>query len=124
MDDQNKNLIVATALSFLVILVWFVLFPPTEPEVPFDASVPAASTTDTGDAAVPVAPIAGEAAPAAQTATDADATSDAPRVNIDTARITGSISLAGGRLDDLAPIASGSVGAAELQPPTSFSGRP
>ena len=31
MDDQNKNLILATALSFLVILVWFWLFPPEEP---------------------------------------------------------------------------------------------
>ena len=31
MDDQNKNLILATALSFLVILVWFVVFPPPEP---------------------------------------------------------------------------------------------
>ena len=30
MDDQNKNLILATALSFIVILVWFVLFPPPE----------------------------------------------------------------------------------------------
>ena len=28
MDDQNKNLILATALSFLVILIWFALFPP------------------------------------------------------------------------------------------------
>ena len=101
MDDQNKNLIVATALSFLVILVWFVLFPPTEPEVPFDAAAPAASSTETGDPAVPVAPLAGEAAPAAQPETAADATTNAPRVNIDTARINGSISLAGGRLDDL-----------------------
>ena len=31
MDDQNKNLILATGLSFLVILVWFVLFPPPTP---------------------------------------------------------------------------------------------
>ena len=31
MDDQNKNLILATALSFVVILVWFVMFPPPEP---------------------------------------------------------------------------------------------
>ena len=30
MDDQNKNLILATALSFLVILVWFFLFPPED----------------------------------------------------------------------------------------------
>ena len=28
MDDQNKNLILATVLSFLVILIWFTLFPP------------------------------------------------------------------------------------------------
>jgi YidC/Oxa1 family membrane protein insertase len=34
MDDQNRNLILATALSMVVILVWFVLFPP--PEVPED----------------------------------------------------------------------------------------
>lgn len=34
MDDQNKNLILATALSFIVILVWFVLFPPPEPVEP------------------------------------------------------------------------------------------
>ena len=30
MDDQNKNLLLATALSFVVILVWFFLFPPPE----------------------------------------------------------------------------------------------
>ena len=30
MDEQNKNLILATALSFAVILVWFLLFPPPE----------------------------------------------------------------------------------------------
>ncbi len=42
MDDQNKNLILATALSFLVILVWFVLFPPQEPVV--DPNAPAATS--------------------------------------------------------------------------------
>ncbi len=31
MDDQNKNLILASVLSFVVIIVWFVLFPPPEP---------------------------------------------------------------------------------------------
>ncbi|MEY3307712.1 MAG: rane protein insertase YidC, partial [Pseudomonadota bacterium] len=34
MDDQNKNLILATALSFLVILAWFFFFPPPEPVAP------------------------------------------------------------------------------------------
>ncbi|MEM6373138.1 MAG: membrane protein insertase YidC [Pseudomonadota bacterium] len=101
MDDQNKNLILATALSFLVILVWFVLFPPPEPEIPLDASAPAASTVDTGDSAVPAPPLEGGAPQTAQNVGDADATTDAPRVDIDTARIIGSISLAGGRIDDL-----------------------
>ena len=47
MDDQNKNLILATALSFIVLLVWFVLFPPPDPvqqaEVP---DLPAATQAD------------------------------------------------------------------------------
>ncbi len=28
MDDQNKNLLLATALSFLVLIIWMFLFPP------------------------------------------------------------------------------------------------
>ena len=31
MDDQNKNLILASVLSFVVIIAWFILFPPPEP---------------------------------------------------------------------------------------------
>ena len=31
MDDQNKNLILASVLSFIVIITWFILFPPPEP---------------------------------------------------------------------------------------------
>ena len=103
MDDQNKNLILATALSFLVILVWFVVFPPPEPTevAPTEtigqtapeqstASVPAvagATTADTGSAAT------------TQAATDTVA--ETPRVKIETPRLTGSISLVGGRIDDL-----------------------
>jgi len=34
MDDQNRNLLLATALSFLVIVIWFLLFPPEEPAPP------------------------------------------------------------------------------------------
>jgi YidC/Oxa1 family membrane protein insertase len=43
MDDQNKNLILATALSFIVILTWFVLFPP---EVAEPAPTAEITTTD------------------------------------------------------------------------------
>ena len=91
MDDQNKNLILATVLSALVILVWIVLFPP--PQAVVD---PTAPTTETGA----VTPLA--AAPlAASTAPALPAEVSAPRLPIDTPELKGSISLAGGRIDDL-----------------------
>lgn len=101
MDDQNRNLLLATALSFLVILVWFVVFPP--PDQPQTSETSTVATDETG-----TRPTAETAAP--QTATDlssggADAasevTSESPRISIETPRLTGSISLQGGRIDDL-----------------------
>ena len=105
MDDQNKNLILATVLSFLVILGWVTLFPPQQPESPqdqatteqaaspaTDATAPPAAANATGTAAAP------ELAAADSVAAEIAA---APRVQIDTPRLTGSISLLGGRLDDL-----------------------
>ncbi len=98
MDDQNKNLILATALSFIVILVWFVLFPPPEPTpAPETATV---SQSDDGTASVPTQVIDEDAAPAQSTPVSEE-TVQAPRVDIETDRISGSISLRGGRLDDL-----------------------
>ena len=101
MDDQNKNLILATALSFVVILVWFVLFPPPEePAADPNAAAIEQSVTDgqTGQIALPQA----EASQPLATpeAVDAEAT-DTPRIAIETARLEGTISLAGGRIDDL-----------------------
>jgi YidC/Oxa1 family membrane protein insertase len=102
MDDQNKNLILATALSFIVILLWFVLFPPPEPETPLDIAPPAATTSTDGTATVPTAPVNTTTQPASTAATsDAQTTADAPRVEIKTDRLSGSISLLGGRIDDL-----------------------
>ena len=102
MDDQNKNLILATALSFLVILVWFFLFPPEEAIVDPNAA-PAAVTQADGTAVVP--PVAGTpaAAPTPETLAETRATAlaDDVRINIETERLSGTISLTGGRLDDL-----------------------
>ncbi|NRB05037.1 MAG: membrane protein insertase YidC [Rhodobacteraceae bacterium] len=102
MDDQNKNLILATALSFIVILVWFVLFPPPEPEpnlgnAPTTASTDLAAPSD-GTASVPSQAdgTSGSALPTSE-ATD----EDAPRVPISSARLDGSVSLQGGRIDEL-----------------------
>jgi YidC/Oxa1 family membrane protein insertase len=99
MDDQNKNLILATALSFLVILIWFVVFPPPETEIPAD---PATVTDASGDTVAPVASTPATATTATEATAEPDATeSDAPRVGIETPRLVGSISLLGGRIDDL-----------------------
>jgi YidC/Oxa1 family membrane protein insertase len=97
MDDQNKNLILATVLSFLVIVGWMyggpILFPswfPAETAAPADLT------------ALPADPAAAPA-PAAQS-TEALATTpaaEAPRVTLMTEKLAGSISMRGGRLDDL-----------------------
>ena len=98
MDDNNRNLILATVLSFLVVVVWYTMFAPTpapQPEAP-----PAAQTQT---AATPATAPAATATPgtAATPAGSADPSASAPRVTIDTPSLTGSISLAGGRVDDL-----------------------
>jgi YidC/Oxa1 family membrane protein insertase len=102
MDDQNRNLILATALSFAVILIWFVLFPPPPPEEA--TPQPATETAQSSDQIAP--PAAGTAdqipeLPVAPLETLDAALAKTERVRIETARLSGSISLLGGRIDDL-----------------------
>ena len=95
MDDQNKNLILAMVLSSLVLVIWMVLFPPPEP-----------SEVETAD---PAATTQVDQVPGAATAPEASGspenvvaeTPEAARVPIDTPSLAGSISLAGGRIDQL-----------------------
>ncbi len=117
MDDQNKNLIMATALSFMVILAWFILFPPEEP--PFEQVPSEASRTDA------------VTAPAVD-ATDGEATKtpdlgattsiESARIPIQTDRLLGSVALTGGRIDELdlldyrATLAEGSGSVSLLKP--------
>lgn len=122
MNDQNKNLILATVLSFVVILVWLTMFPPPKTATDdlgdyvstLDTPVDSAGDPTAGDptAGDPTAgdPTAGDTAAIAgtspdTTASDADiakaAIANAPRLAIDTPSLTGSISLLGGRIDDL-----------------------
>ena len=55
MDEQNRNLILATVLSFLVILGWFVLFPP-EKQTQTNDTLPAQETVQAdGVATTPMA---------------------------------------------------------------------
>ncbi len=102
MDDQNRNLLLATALSFLVIVIWFLLFPPEEPAPPPE---PAAATDSLP--AQPPATVPGGAQPPADRGAAGGETAagelpeEAPRADIVTPRLQGSVSLQGGRIDDL-----------------------
>ena len=93
MDNQNKNLILATALSFLVIVGWFLLFPPPEPPA---TPAPTVQTDATG-AVVP----APGALPVETVVAREEVLTRSPRVPVKTERLGGSISLTGGRIDDL-----------------------
>jgi YidC/Oxa1 family membrane protein insertase len=103
MDDQNKNLILATVLSLIVIVVWLTVFPPPEPD-PVPVAEATSQTGPEGDVVTIPSAVTENSGTEAVTAVVEDAeTADASaaRVDIDTPRITGSISLLGGRIDDL-----------------------
>ena len=92
-QDNNKNLILAIVLSGLVMLVWMFFFPPADP-----ATQPGAVSSGQvagGSATPPAVPGVAAADPGLSAAPEA------PRVEIDTPRLTGSLSLRGGRLDVL-----------------------
>ena len=93
MDDQNKNLILATALSLVVLIGWFALFPPPASTIldpnaeALTQEAPVPSAADLGTSTAPQMAIEG---------------ADAPRVEINSPRVEGSLSLHGGRIDQLA----------------------
>ncbi len=93
MDNQNKNLILATALSFAVILIWLVLFPPPAPEPPVQD---ATTTTETATAEG-----TGGTVPQANGLESGIEEATAARVDILTPSLSGTLSLQGARLDDL-----------------------
>ncbi len=100
MDDQNKNLILATVLSSLVILAWFWMFPPADTPVDANAPQPVATATTNAPAAVPT-PTQTAATGSATAVEPTAAAANLPRITIDTPRVSGSISVQGGRIDDL-----------------------
>ncbi|WP_298678870.1 membrane protein insertase YidC [uncultured Lentibacter sp.] len=98
MDDQNKNLILAVALSMLVILGWSYFFPPPEPTAEqLAANAPSSQTTSETIASTPLA-AQDTQAPAAAAAKPGV---DAPRIKVQSERLEGTISLLGGRFDEL-----------------------
>lgn len=99
MDEQNKNLLLATALSALVIVVWVIFFPPPTPVEDPNAGV---TTAQNSASQAPTAEAGSDTLATEATNGISQATATAARVAIDTPRLEGSISLQGGRIDDLA----------------------
>ena len=94
MDQQNRNLILASVLSLLVIIIWYALFPPPAPQ-PIDGTQAAPSQTDT------LAPtVAATEQDTTQAAVDI-VENTAGTVAIATDRLSGHISLQGGRVNEL-----------------------
>lgn len=94
MDDQTKNLILAFALSLAVIMGWFALFPPPEPQ-------PGATVHESQLLPPPAETAPPAVAPGAAGATVAEPLPETARITIDTPRLAGSIALTGGRFDDM-----------------------
>jgi YidC/Oxa1 family membrane protein insertase len=95
-EQNNKNLILAMVLSAAVMIVWFIFFPPPEPPVDTTTTVP---TQEAGPAVAPAA--TGTTAETGGVPAETAAVADAPRLEIDTPKLSGSISLVGARIDDL-----------------------
>jgi YidC/Oxa1 family membrane protein insertase len=105
MDDQNRRLLLATVLSMGVLLIWYALFPPVPTPAPPPTEVSGAVDDGTGLAAAPPGTSGPTAVPeltASSEQTREEALAQSPRIAIDTPRVIGSISLIGGRIDDLA----------------------
>ncbi|TGN68432.1 membrane protein insertase YidC [Paracoccus liaowanqingii] len=100
MEDNNRNLILATVLSFLVILVWYTVFAP-EPVSDQPSGVPLAEQSIGDQPLVPAVPGVADGAAPADLAAAPETAEPAGRVAIQSPALAGSISLAGGRIDDL-----------------------
>lgn len=104
MDDQNKNLILATVLSLAVILVWTVFFPTPEVAAPSETAIVSAEGSIVSTGAVTALTPTAQTDTANVVATGAAAPAallEAPRTAIETPRLSGTISLLGGRIDEL-----------------------
>ncbi|MDF1747261.1 MAG: membrane protein insertase YidC [Alphaproteobacteria bacterium] len=107
MSENNRNLALAIGLSMLVLFGWpfiqghFFPAPPKPAQTQSQAPTPSSTATTTGEqAGVPGLPSTGDVNAAGTVSRD-EALTLAPRVTINTPRLSGSINLRGARLDDL-----------------------
>ncbi|MGE4062184.1 MAG: membrane protein insertase YidC [Rhodospirillaceae bacterium] len=100
---DNRNLIIAAAVSILILMGWEMFFAPQmmPPPAVTETGQPAAPpNVDTDGPSAPVTTPRPEGQPVAAPPPTAPA-AEAPRLKIATSYVEGSISLAGGRIDDV-----------------------
>ena len=104
-SEDMRNLIMAVALSMLVLLGWTYFFPPKVDTNKTAATATHAQTTAAGSSAATangaIAPSVGAAAGTGSVKTRPDAIAASPRVVIDTPSLSGSLALTGGLIDDV-----------------------
>ncbi|WP_316013547.1 membrane protein insertase YidC [Roseobacter sp. HKCCA0434] len=100
MQDDNKNLILAMALSLIVLLGWSVLFPPEE-QTPLDQAQLQEQQQELGDLTDGAPGVTGGDAAAVPAESRDEVVADSPRIQIESGHLSGSLSLTGGRIDDL-----------------------
>lgn len=103
MEDQNKNLILAVVLSMAVIIGWSIMFPPPQPDPAGDPIAAAGKDgkAPTADAKPAAAANTGQGAKTPNTDATGVTLAKAPRLKVENALVKGSISLLGGRIDEL-----------------------
>ena len=102
MNNDNRNLIAAIAISILILIVYQIYFIPPETDNQQTSQQAANNDASNTDDALPPAPDAGVIAQTPITETlEAPVASTAPRMPIISDSFEGTLSLAGGRLDDL-----------------------
>lgn len=104
-DNNNKNMILAIALSMAVIFGWAIFFPQPDTATPETntelTALPEGTLTPPTTDGSTTPPAVGGDGVATPVATQETGDVEAPRVDIITGKLKGSISLEGGRIDDL-----------------------
>ena len=99
MDDQNKNLILATVLSCVVLVVWLYIFPPSSQVENFSNNDN--GTENTLNSGSNLESVSTHTIEISKEESGELALEKSERITIETKRLSGSISLNGGRIDDL-----------------------
>jgi len=104
---EQKNVILAVVLSAIIIIGWGVLqpilfpMPPAQPHQQQQTSTPAQTPPATGTPGAAGVPGSATTPAAVEKLDRATALAQSPRIPIESERLTGSIALKGGRIDDV-----------------------